>query len=88
MPNNNGITLVTGSNFKLGISALNVTNLMPSNISAYINSSVGISILLITTNKTNGNLTTDQTKIDLVPCPAAYLTSWLSPLAIPPTDNF
>ena len=52
MPNNNGITLVTGSNFKLGISALNVTNLMPSNISAYINSSVGISILLITTNKT------------------------------------
>ena len=46
------------------------------------------SILLITTNKTNGNLTTDQTKIDLVPCPAAYLTSWLSPLAIPPTDNF
>jgi len=61
---------------------------MPSNISAYINSTVGISILAIQTNKTIGNLSSSQTMIDLVPCPSNYLNSWLSPLATAPADNF
>lgn len=61
---------------------------MPSNITSTLNNTVGISILSIITNKTNGVVTTNQTKIDLIPCPLNYLNSWLSPIAIPPADNF
>ena len=53
MSSSNGLTLTTGTNFKLGVSALNATSLLPANISSYIKSTVGISLLVKTTNKTN-----------------------------------
>ena len=53
---NNGLTLITGKNFKLGVTALNATSMLPGNITSYIKSTVGISLLVKTTNKTNGVL--------------------------------
>jgi hypothetical protein len=88
MSSSNGLTLTSGTNFKLGVSALNATSLLPANISSYIKSTVGISLLVKTTNKTNGLLTEAQTTIDLIPCPLNYLSSSLSPTTSPPSDNF
>jgi hypothetical protein len=84
----NGITLTTGVNFKLGINAINVISMVPANISSFVGSKVGISILSTIVNKTNGVLSTVTTSIDLIPCPANYLYSWLPALVEPPADNF
>jgi hypothetical protein len=66
------VMLLTGTNFRFGLSFINATSLVPFNISSYMGE-IGISVILQQFNRTNGIVTPTITVVNLIPCPTGYL---------------
>ena len=77
-PTSQGISLTTGSNFKIGINFLNSQTLAAINPASYL-STVGVSLLVQQYTRSNGVITPNITTVDLVPCPFGYFFSWIAP---------
>lgn len=77
-PTSQGIGLITGSNFKIGINFLNSQTLAAINPASYL-STVGVSLLIQQYTRSNGVIIPNITTVDLVPCPFGYFFSWIAP---------
>jgi hypothetical protein len=76
--NSTGITLTTGSNFKIAVAFVDTHTLQPVDPSPYL-PVIGISILQQQFTRLHGTVVPNITVTDLMPCPAGYIESWMSP---------
>lgn len=73
-----GITLITGHNFKIAVGFVDTATLQPVDPTPYM-PYIGISILQEEFTRQLGTITTNITVTDFYLCPAGYIESWMSP---------
>ena len=74
--NSTGLTLTTGSNFKLGLSFVNKTTFQTISPTPFF-PLLGVSLLQQRFTRNNGAVVPTVSSIDLIPCPTGYIESWI-----------